>query len=355
MCTEHEKKKNVTYILRCSDDSLYTGWTNDIESRLRAHNAGQGAKYTRCRRPVELVYLEEFDSKQEAMSREARIKQLSRKDKLKLIEEWSNRREDNMEIRDCYQPTELTQMEPFQKILRNGQTEQEFAPVITEHQLLIFVNDTPLMRVVCTPDHLKELVLGRLLSEGIILGTDDVEVLYLCETGHQAKVFLKKNIVFEKEKFEKVATCCTNNTSFVSVKEERALQPLPEGSWTPEWVFQMADVFAKGSPLHKQTVGTHSCMLAKGGTILCSMEDIGRHNALDKVIGYALLQKIPLKDTMVYTSGRVPVDMTEKVIRAGIPVLVSKAVPTQQSIHLAKEYGLTLITSARPDMAKQFT
>ena len=77
--------ENITYILRCSDNTLYTGWTNDIEARLAAHNSGQGAKYTRGRRPVELVYLERFDTRQEAMRREVYIKRLSRADKLKLI------------------------------------------------------------------------------------------------------------------------------------------------------------------------------------------------------------------------------------------------------------------------------
>lgn len=80
--------KNVTYILKCSDNSLYTGWTNDITHRLKMHNAGKGAKYTRGRGPVELVYLEEFDTKQEAMSKEAKIKRLSRKEKLLLIETY---------------------------------------------------------------------------------------------------------------------------------------------------------------------------------------------------------------------------------------------------------------------------
>ena len=77
--------ENVTYVLRCSDGTLYTGWTNDIAARLKAHNSGQGAKYTRGRTPVELVYLERFDTRQEAMRREASIKNMSRVDKLKLI------------------------------------------------------------------------------------------------------------------------------------------------------------------------------------------------------------------------------------------------------------------------------
>jgi len=76
---------NYTYVLRCSDGSLYTGWTNDIERRIEDHNAGRGAKYTKPRRPVELVYYEEYQTKEEAMKREYAIKRLSRSKKLQLI------------------------------------------------------------------------------------------------------------------------------------------------------------------------------------------------------------------------------------------------------------------------------
>ena len=73
------------YILRCYDGSLYTGWTTDLKQRVKAHNEGKGAKYTRSRRPVELVYHEEFETKSEALKREAAIKRLSREEKLTLI------------------------------------------------------------------------------------------------------------------------------------------------------------------------------------------------------------------------------------------------------------------------------
>ena len=78
--------ENYTYILRCADGTLYTGWTNDLEKRLAAHNAGTGAKYTRPRRPVTLVYHEVFETKEAAMRREWEIKHLSRSQKLRLIE-----------------------------------------------------------------------------------------------------------------------------------------------------------------------------------------------------------------------------------------------------------------------------
>lgn len=81
---------NYTYIVKCSDGTYYTGWTNDLERRIRVHNEGKGAKYTRSRGPVELVYYEGFDTKEEAMSREARIKRLTRKEKEQLIKKKSS-------------------------------------------------------------------------------------------------------------------------------------------------------------------------------------------------------------------------------------------------------------------------
>ncbi|MBP8683848.1 MAG: GIY-YIG nuclease family protein [Synergistaceae bacterium] len=79
--------KAWVYILRCSDGSLYTGWTNDIEKRFASHNRGTASKYTRGRRPVEIVFKEGFETKEEAMSREAEIKSMTRADKLLIVDQ----------------------------------------------------------------------------------------------------------------------------------------------------------------------------------------------------------------------------------------------------------------------------
>ena len=79
---------NYTYILRCCDGTLYTGWSNDIEARIRCHNSGKGGRYTRSRLPVSLVYAEEHETQHDAMHREWEIKRLSRAQKLRLIEEY---------------------------------------------------------------------------------------------------------------------------------------------------------------------------------------------------------------------------------------------------------------------------
>lgn len=80
--------QNYTYLVQCADGTLYCGWTNHLEERIKTHNAGKGAKYTKSRRPVKLVFYETFDTKEEAMRREAAIKKFTRKEKLKLIEDY---------------------------------------------------------------------------------------------------------------------------------------------------------------------------------------------------------------------------------------------------------------------------
>ena len=79
-------EKFYTYILKCADDSLYCGYTNELEKRIETHNSGKGAKYTKPRLPVELLYYEEFDTKSEALKRECEIKKMKREEKLKLTE-----------------------------------------------------------------------------------------------------------------------------------------------------------------------------------------------------------------------------------------------------------------------------
>ncbi len=79
---------NYIYLLECSDGTLYCGWTNSLEARIVKHNSGKGAKYTRCRTPVKLIYWESFASKSEAMKREIAIKKLTREQKLKLVESF---------------------------------------------------------------------------------------------------------------------------------------------------------------------------------------------------------------------------------------------------------------------------
>ena len=223
--------------------------------------------------------------------------------------------------------------------------------LVAEHTMEIYLNDTPAYEVVCSPTDLPELVLGRLLSNGVIQSTDEVELLYLCENGLRAKVYLPKwEPATEHPGVEQVSTCCTGNRTiadlFRNQTPPRHLRPI---AYEQRWIFRLAEAMKEDMPLYAPTHGTHSCLLMHKGEILRRAEDIGRHNALDKVLGWALMQGIPLEECIVYTSGRIPVDMVMKVIRAGVPVLASKAMPTRESVLLAEEFGLSLIGAARKD------
>lgn len=223
--------------------------------------------------------------------------------------------------------------------------------ILIEHVLDVYINGVLTMQIICTPDNLAELVIGRLFTEGIIQSISEVEEVYICEFGTRAQVTLASaNPDFSHEAPKIVPTCCTGNktfnTYFASDSEPDPVEPI---EWQPEWIQVATNKFAEGSPYHSSTGGAHSCYLLLDGKVLTCCEDLGRHNAFDKVLGYALLHDVNLRKCMLFSSGRLPADMVMKAIRAGVPILVSKAVPTDRTIDLALKFNLTLICSAHRD------
>lgn len=178
------------------------------------------------------------------------------------------------------------------------------AAIPTEHAAVLYVNEQPAFRVVCTPQLLPQLALGRLLTEGWIAAAEEVEQIAVCAEGLKVNIYLNHPLTARRAAAQEVSSCCTDNVTLGSPVE---VQPLHEGR------------------------------------ILCACEDIGRHNALDKAVGSTLLAGVPLSECVLYTSGRVPMDMVRKAIRAGVPALVSKTMPTVQSLELAAEYGLQFV------------
>lgn len=211
-----------------------------------------------------------------------------------------------------------------------------------EHAAAILVNEQPAFRVVCTPELLPQLALGRLLTEGWINSADEVERVAVCAQGLKISVLLRHPLAAAEQAEQEVPSCCTDNLTLASPVRLPPLAPVPQREIPAAWVDALADAMGQGLPLYRATHAVHSCLLLRAGKILYRCEDLGRHNALDKAVGCALTEGVPLAECVLFTSGRVPVDMVRKAIRAGVPALVSKSMPTVQSLELAEEYGLKL-------------
>ena len=243
-----------------------------------------------------------------------------------------------MQIKDCFE------MRPGcrEACLPDG-TQQVVA---VEHTTMILVNDQPAFRVVCTPALLPQLALGRLLTEGWIASVQEVEEIAVCEDGTRICVRLTHSLEARSAAAQKVASC-TDNLPLGSPASPRPLGRVPQMEIGPGWVEQLTAAMGAGLPLYRATRAVHSCLIMHRGEIICRCEDLGRHNALDKAVGEVLLKEIPLSECVLYTSGRVPVDMVRKAIRAGVPVLISKSMPTAQSLDLAAACGLRLLCAQK--------
>lgn len=238
-----------------------------------------------------------------------------------------------MRIEERFSGQELVRVVEHQYLGRDGRQCSVNETVLVECPLSVSVNGEVLFELVCLPQFLPELILGHLLTEGIIASAAEVAGITVSESGTDAGVVLTHALSGQR----------------------RSLVPVKPAVWSADWVFGLADRFAQGMPVHKETFATHSCFLARGDSLLFACEDIGRHNALDKAVGYALRNGIALEECLLYSSGRMPADMVRKAIRAGVPILSGKGAPTADGVELARQYGLTLVCAARQDRMKQFS
>lgn len=251
-------------------------------------------------------------------------------------------------------PHPTSSKQAYTYVGKDGAPTAEQEELLTEYALHVYANGRFLMTLVCTPEAIEDLVLGRLYTDGFIQSLDEVISLTIQEESFQVQVELKSLSAEQADHKEQFVD--TDNMGFRLVWPQRKPLPLQVGAPVlPAWIYSIAAVFEQDTVLHQKTYGTHSCFLGRKGEVLFSCEDIGRHNAIDKVIGRALRSGIDLTETILFTSGRIPLDMVEKVIRAKIPVFVTKAKPTIQSVECAAQYGLTLIGSATHKGFKIYT
>ena len=236
-------------------------------------------------------------------------------------------------------------------IRADGTKEIKSSLLVKEHSLTICVNGEKRFHTVCSGEYLPEMTVGCLFTSGMISGKEDIKEIGFDDSSENVNVILRRKETAGSGKEDANPAGNAGNTDDAkNVKDTGTdLKKVPKAEWKEEWIFHAAKYFSEGMPVHNATFGTHACILVRRDTVLFSCEDFGRRNTVLKVIGYAVLNGISLSECFLFISGRVLADMMYQVIRSGIPLLVSKAVPTADAVKLAKEYGVTLIVKAYPD------
>jgi len=222
--------------------------------------------------------------------------------------------------------------------------------VAREFPLTIMLNGEQLVTVLCSPSDLDALAIGFLFSEGIIKGKDEVTGLTLDDELGIVRIRTATDKTDNGKLFMKrvLTTGCGRGMAFYSYADlDRKKKVLSDLRVIPEDVLALSKEFQSASELYRSTHGVHSAALCDARQILVFAEDIGRHNAVDKVLGRCLLEGISVSDRILVTSGRISSEILFKTAGCGIPVIISKSAPTDMGVDLARELGITLIGFVR--------
>jgi FdhD protein len=224
--------------------------------------------------------------------------------------------------------------------------------VVKEGQLTILLNGQKIVTLACTPKEQNYLALGFLFSEGIIKGREEIKRVLSYPEREEVRVFTKREVKLSRDFFQ-TSVLTSGRGKGKSFKSLEKVDPLEgillnfEFHLTPSEILSLMSKFDTKSTLFKKTGGVHGAALADNKRILIFAEDIGRHNALDKVLGKALMKRIILKDKLILSSGRISSDLLLKVWRANLSFICSRSAPTGKALDLAKNLGVTVVGFAR--------
>jgi FdhD protein len=245
---------------------------------------------------------------------------------------------------------------PVLKLTEEGRASLEDV-VAREFPLTIILNDRELVTLLCTPKDLKYLAVGFLVSEGLLTGKDDIKKLVMDETRGVARVETVEDKTSADEVFKRfISSGCGRGASFYSAADVQN-QARIESSLRVSMRDILARVteFQHHSKVYRATGGVHSAALCDTKSLLIFSEDIGRHNAIDKIFGQCLLEDIPTNDRIVITSGRISSEILLKVARRNVPIIVSKSAPTDLGVKLANDLGITLLGFVRGKRMNAYT
>ncbi|MBI4823782.1 MAG: formate dehydrogenase accessory sulfurtransferase FdhD [Nitrospirae bacterium] len=221
----------------------------------------------------------------------------------------------------------------------NSTSKEVIDTIAVEKRLRILVNGKEVLSLYCTPIMLKELVVGILSTEDIIRGQWCAEGIALYY-GEEVKADVTAEGTVDVSGGVKTSGCAGG---VVFPEREKALPTSDPLTISAEKLRELYSKFQTLSELYKLTGCVHSAALADTEEILCMAEDIGRHNAVDKVIGYCLIEDIGFKGKIMLTSGRLTSEILSKCSRWGIPIVVSKTAPTDLAISIAEKNALTTV------------
>ena len=245
----------------------------------------------------------------------------------------------------------MISVEKFKQIkitkLTGGIREERSDLVVAEKAINIFVNFEFYAALMCSPSELMELAIGFLFSEGVISSLKDIKSI---EEKYEDRVCVVLNHDFNKDvKNIKAKTSgCGNGSVHINLLQDRNFEYIEANEeFLAENILNTMQEFNNKSELFKKTGGVHSCALCNNSGIVAFSEDIGRHNALDKVIGAALRKEIDIQNKFIMTSGRISSDIVIKVANAKIPMIVSHSAPTDLALSIAEVSNITIIGFAR--------
>lgn len=230
--------------------------------------------------------------------------------------------------------------------------------VAREFPLTIIFNNQELVTLLCSPRDLNYLAIGFLFSEGLIGSKEEIRKITVDEQRGIARVETNEDKARANELVFKrfITSGCGRGASFYSaadVQDQIKVESRTQIS-APK-VLSLVKEFQLSSQLYRNTGGVHSAALCDTSHIIIFKEDIGRHNAIDKIFGECLLKDIATDERMVITSGRISSEILLKVAKRNIPILISKSAPTDLGVKLADQLGITLLGFVRGKRFNAYT
>jgi FdhD protein len=220
--------------------------------------------------------------------------------------------------------------------------------VTVERPLTIFLNSQEIVTAMTIGDYPDYLAIGYLLNQNMLLPDDVVTGVDYDEELAVVVVRTKRKTNYEKKLKKKVQTSgCAQGTVFGDLMEALEDIKLPDAQLRTSWLYRLTHDINTTPSLYLEAGAIHGCVLAKGDQPLVYMEDVGRHNAVDKIAGWMFQEKVSPDDKIFYTTGRLTSEMVIKTVRMGIPILISRSGFTAWGVELARKANLTLVGRAR--------